>query len=71
MLLCCCAEVMRWLMRPAGLDPSVYPAASVNLTDYNRVASNLGAAMAYAMQYAYQNRVRPDLLMVWQKHNSV
>ena len=53
----CCAEVMRWLIRPTS-DPSS-PIPSANITDFNRISSNLGAAVAYAMTYAYQNTVSP------------
>ena len=44
-------------MRPSG-DPSV-PIPSANVTEFNRISSALGAAVAYAMTYAYQNTVSP------------
>ncbi|CAK0783597.1 hypothetical protein CVIRNUC_006796 [Coccomyxa viridis] len=47
------SEVMRWLIRPTS-DPAS-PIPSANITDFNRISSNLGAAIAYAMTYAYQN----------------
>ncbi|CAL5218939.1 g689 [Coccomyxa viridis] len=46
-------EVMRWLMRPTSDNTVAVPSA--NVTDFNRVSSDLGAAIAYAMAYAYQN----------------
>ncbi len=49
----CCAEVMRWLIRPTSDTESPIPSA--NMTDFNRISSNLGAAIAYAMTYAYLN----------------
>ena len=52
-----CAEVMRWLMRPS-FDPSP-PFPSANITEFNRISGALGAAVAYAMTYAYQNMVSP------------
>ena len=52
---CARAEVMRWLIRPTS-DPAS-PIPSANITDFNRISSNLGAAIAYAMTYAYQNTV--------------
>ena len=51
----CIAEVMRRLLRPTS-DSSV-ASPSANVTEFNRISGDLGAAVAYAMTYAYQNRV--------------
>ena len=45
-------------MRPS-FDPSA-PTPSANITEFNRISGALGAAVAYAMTYAYQNMVSPD-----------
>ncbi|CAL5218938.1 g688 [Coccomyxa viridis] len=47
------SEALRWLLRPVS-DLSV-PVPAENITDFNRISSNMGAAVAYAMTYAYQN----------------
>ena len=47
-------------MRPSS-DPSV-PIPSANITEFNRISGGLGAAVAYAMTYAYQNTVSPGFI---------
>ncbi len=48
---------MRWLLRPTS--DTFAPIPSANVTDFNQISSNLGAAVGYAMTYAYQNTVSP------------
>ena len=55
-------EALRWLLRPVS-DLSV-PVPAANITDFNRVSSNMGAAVAYAMTYAYQATVSPLSFML-------
>ena len=52
-----CAEALQWMLRPVGTR--TYAAPSVNMTEYDSVSASLGAAIAYAMNYAYRARVCP------------
>ena len=50
-----CADAIHWFIQPPGPHLTINP--SDNMTDYNMKSADMGAAMAYAMTYAYQASV--------------